>query len=60
VSPVQLIAMKIERHTLARLRRSAGMPFVEDDGRPGAAPGLIVALCVLGMVSAYALGVWLS
>jgi hypothetical protein len=59
VSPVQLIAMKIERRALARLRKSCGIAL-EDDDRPGAMPGLIVVACVLGMATCLALGIWLS
>lgn len=55
VSPVQMIAMRMERKRLARLRRSVGMPFV-DDKKPGAGPGLVVVLCALGVLSCLLLG----
>jgi hypothetical protein len=54
VSPVQIIAMKMERRTLARLRRSCGISL-PDDGRPGAGPGLVL-LGVAGAASALLLG----
>jgi hypothetical protein len=60
VSPIaNLIAMRMERRALARLRRSCGLAL-EDDGRPGASPGLVLLLCILGMVAAFTLGIVLS
>lgn len=55
MSPTQLIAMRIERRALARLRKSCGMPLMEDDGRPGAVPGLVL-LGIGGAVVALLVG----
>lgn len=55
----QLVAMKIERRALARLRKSCGMPFVDDDGRPGAMPGLVVVAVLLCAAALAAVGLGL-
>ncbi len=62
MSPVEIVYARIERQRLARLRKAVGLTGYEltDDGRPGAAPGLVIVAVLVCAAAIAAVGLGLA